>query len=185
MARRRIFGVFAAPIQAIALRQRQLCVDLLHGIAHRTGQIASFNRELNSDVARIVLAINERGAARYPDVCELLERNLLSAGRRHEDVADLLRAVAVLALEANDQIELFLFLYYAGGDVSADRCLNQRIDVSDVQTITGNPRTVDVDRQTRLPEFLHQGYFTYSAHLLQDFFDRFAFFLKQVQIGAE
>src|ERR1035438_1646683 len=130
----------------IALRQGNLFVDLLHGVAHRTGQVASFHGELNPDIARIVLTINERGAVRHLDVRELLEGNLLSGGRGHEDIADLFGVVPVLALETNDQIKLFLFLYHLGGDVSADRRLNQRLDVGDVQSVTGNPGTVDINR---------------------------------------
>ena len=46
------------------------------------------------------------------DVREFLERNLLSARRGHEDVADFFGVVAVLAFEADDEIKL-LFLLHA------------------------------------------------------------------------
>ena len=185
LARSRVFRVFAAPIQTIALRQGNLRVDLLHGIVHRAGQIASLHRELHPDVARIVLAVDERGAVGHLDVREFLERNLLSAGRGHQDIADLLRIVPVLAFEAHDEIELLFFLHHLGGHVPADGGLNQGIDVGDVQTVTGDPGAVDLDGQTRLPELLHQGHVADAAHPLQDLLDGLALLLKRVQVGTE
>ena len=185
LARSRIFRVFSAPIQTVAARQGNLSIDLLNGIAHRPSQIASFHRELDADVARIVLAVNERGAVRHLDVRELLERNLLSGRRGHQDISDFLGVVPVLAIEADDEIELLFSLHHLGGHIPADGCLDQAVDVGDVQTETSNPGTVDLDGQTRLPELLHQRHITDSAHPLQDLFDGFALLLERIQIGAE
>ena len=138
-----VFGVLAAPVQAVALRQGDLAADLPDGFVHRAGKVASLHRELHADVARIVLAVDERGAVGHVDVGELLERDLLPAGRRHQDVADLLRVVAVLLLEAHDEIELLLALHHLGGDVPADGGLDQGVDVGDVETVAGDLGAVD------------------------------------------
>ena len=112
LARGGVFRVFAAPIEPVAFRQRDLRVDLLPGIVHRAGQVAAFHRELHADVARIVLAINERGAVRDLDVGKFLQWNLLTVGRRDQDVADLLRVVAELLFQPHHQVELLFALHH-------------------------------------------------------------------------
>ena len=90
------------------------------------------------------------------DVGEFLERDLLAARRRHQDVADLLRVVAVLLFQADDEIELLFALHHLRGHVAADGGLDQAVDVGDVQAVAGDLGAVDVDGQARLAELLHQ-----------------------------
>ena len=99
-----------------------------------------FDRELHADVARIVLAVDERGAVGHLDVGEFLERDLLPAGCRDQDVADLLGRVPVVAVEADHEIELLFLLHHLGGHVAADGGGDQGVDVVDVQAIAGDPR---------------------------------------------
>src|ERR1035438_3694668 len=44
-------------------------------------EVAAFDAVLHADVPRIILAINERGAARFANIRKLGERNLLARGR--------------------------------------------------------------------------------------------------------
>ena len=57
-----VFGIFAAPVGAIAPRQGDFLLDLLDGVLDRAGKVAALHRELHADIARIVLAIDEGGA---------------------------------------------------------------------------------------------------------------------------
>ena len=95
------------------------------------------------------------------------------------------RIVPVLLLEAHDEIELLFLLHHLGGDVAADGRLDQAVDVGDVQSVTGDLGAVDLDGETGLSEFLHQGHIADSAHAFQDLLDGFALLLQRIQIGAE
>ena len=100
----------------------------------------------------------KRGAIGHRNIGQLLQRNLLAAGRGHRDVADFLRIVAVLLLEPDDEIELLFALHDFGGDIAADGGRDQAIDVVDVQTVAGDLGAVDLDGQAGLAQFLHQGH---------------------------
>jgi len=58
-AGRRVFLVFPAPYDPVALRHVDLRRHLSLRILHAVGQVAPFHRELHTDVARVVLPIDE------------------------------------------------------------------------------------------------------------------------------
>jgi hypothetical protein len=95
--------------------------------------------------------------------------------------ADLLGRVAVLLIEADDEIELLFLLHHFGGDIAADGGLDQRVDVVDVEAVARDLGAVDLDVEAGLAEFLHQGHVADAAHMLQDFLDRLALCLKRVR----
>ncbi len=100
------------------------------------------------------------------NVGEILQRYLLPARRGHSNVADFIGSVAILAVETNDQVELPLTLNDLCRDVAADRGLNQPVDVRDVQSVPGDLRAIDMNRQARLSELLDERHVTNAAHLL-------------------
>src|SRR5262249_7830213 len=144
-----------------------------------------FHGELHADIARVVLAIDEGGTVDHLNVRELLERNLLPAGGCNENIADFVRVVAVLLIEAHDQIELLLSLFNLRRHVPTNGRLNERVDIGDVDAVARDLGTVDVDGETRLPELLHQCDVAYATHPLQNLLDRLTFLLERVQIGAK
>ncbi len=93
--------------------------------------------------------------------------------------------VAVLLLEAHDQVELLFALHHLGRHIAADGRLDQAVDVGDVQPIPGNPGAVDFDGEAGLPKLLDQRHVPDAAHLLQHVFDGPALLLQRVQVGAE
>ncbi len=171
-ARGRVLGVFAAPVETIALRQRDLRVHLRDRIFDGAGEIAAFDGELHADVARIVLAINKRRAVGDLDVGEFAQRNFLPAGRNDGNVADLVGIVAVFAFETHDEVELLFLLHDLRRHVAADGGLDQRVDVGDVDAVARDLGAVDIDAQARLSEFLHQRHFGDAAHVLENLLDR-------------
>ena len=132
-----------------------LC-GLRHRILHGTGKVPPLDRELDADEAAVVLAIDEGGAIADRDIGQLLQRDLLTAGGRHQNIADCYRIVAILALEPNDEIEFLVLLNDLRGDVAADRGLDEVVYIVDVEPEAGDLRSVDLDREARLAEFLNQ-----------------------------
>ena len=64
-------------------------------------------------------------------------------GRRHQDVADLLRRLAKLRLQAHDEVEQLLALHDLRGGDAAHRRLDQAVDVVGVEAIAGELGPVD------------------------------------------
>ena len=140
---------------------------------------------MHPDIARIVLAIDEGRAVLDLDICEFLERDLLSARRGDRNVRDLLRRVPVLFLEAHDEIELLFLLHHFCRNISPDGGLDQGVDVVDIETVAGNLGAIDLDVEAGLSEFLHQRHIADSAHILKDLLDRFAFRLQRIEVRPE
>ena len=126
-ARRGVLLELAAPAHGVADRQRDLLVDRGLRFGDGTREIASFDGILHADVARVVLAIDERRAVGDFDVRDFTQRNLLPVRRREQDVADLLRRRAVLRLQAHDEIERALALHDLRCRRAADRRFDQAI----------------------------------------------------------
>ena len=91
-----------------------------------------------------------------------------------EDIADRHRIVAILPLQPDDEVELLFLLHDLGGDIAADRGLDQRVDVVDVDPVAGDLGAIDLDREARLAEFLHQRHVADAADVLQHRLDRLA-----------
>jgi hypothetical protein len=68
----------------------------------------------------------------------------------HQDVANRDGIVAILALEPDDEVELFLLLDDLRRRVAADRGLDQSIDVVDVDSVARGLVAIDLDGQARL-----------------------------------
>ena len=102
---------------------------------------------------------------------EFLEGICCPPGVATKNIADLLGIVAILPLQAHDQIELFFTLHHLGRHIAADTRLDQGVDIRDIQTVAGDLSAVDGDGQAGLPQFLHQSDVADAAHLLQDLFD--------------
>ena len=119
------------------------------------------------------------------DVGELLQRDLLAAGRGDEDVADRSGSSRYLRLEPDDEVELLLLLHDLGRGVAADRGLDQAVDVVDVDAVAGDLGAVDLDREARLAELLDQRHVADAADMLEHVLDRLALLLERVEVGAE
>ena len=106
------------------------------------------------------------------DVGDLAQRNLLAVGRREQDVADLLRRSAILRLQTHDEIERALALHDLRRRRAADRGFDQAVHRVGAQPVPRELRAIDGDRETRLPELLHERDVIDAGHLLDDRLDR-------------
>ena len=107
------------------------------------------------------------------------------AGRGHQDVADLLGVVAVLLLQAHDEVELlFPCTTWVATSPPMAVC-DQPVDVGDIQAVARDLGAIDRDGEARLAELLHQRDVADAAHLLQHLLDRLALLLERLQVGAE
>src|SRR6185312_7266778 len=137
------------------------------------------------DEPAIVLAINEGRAVADRDVGELLQGDVRTRRSSHQDVANRDGIVAILALEPDDEVELFLLLDDLSRRVAADRGLDQSIEVVDVDAVARGLVAIDLDGQARLAELLDQRHVVNAPDMLQDALDRLALGLERVQVGAE
>ena len=103
---------------------------------------------------------------------------------RDQDVADGNGIVAVLALEADDEVELLFLLDDRGCNVAADRGLDQAVDVVDIDAVAGDLAAIDCDRKGGLAELLDQGDVVDSADTLEQDLDRLALLLERIEVGA-
>src|SRR5690242_14970770 len=98
-------AVLAAPIEVVTLWKCDRLFDrVLPGINDAL-EVAAFHRKLNSNVARIVFTIDEGSSRSLLDAGELRKRNLLAGWRRHQEIANVARARAILRLHAYDQVK--------------------------------------------------------------------------------
>ncbi len=153
---RQVLLVFAAPVVGVAGRQRHRRVHLLARVGDRAGEIAALDAELDADEARVRLAVDERRALAHLDVGELAERQVLVVRRRDQDVLDRLHVLPIRLLQPDDQIERSLALDHLRRRRAADRGLDQRVDVGDVEAVARDLRAVGLDRQARLAELAHE-----------------------------
>src|SRR5262249_53245669 len=100
-----VFFIFTAPDGAVTLGQFYFRCHGSLCFFHGSGQIASFDRILHANIARIVFAIDERGAANNSNLSEFFQRNLLSASSRNQNISNLLRCFAEPWLQANNKIK--------------------------------------------------------------------------------
>src|SRR4029077_7361811 len=94
-----------------------------------TFEVAALNRKLNTNVARIIFAIDEGCARTFLNGGELGEGNLLACGSGDEQIANVACAGAVLRLHSNDQIEKFFALDDLGGSLAPNGGLDDGFDV--------------------------------------------------------
>ena len=180
-----VFLVFAAPVVGIAEGERDRIGHFLPCFLDGAGQVAVLDAELDADEARVVLAVDERGALVDPDVRELAERQVLAVRCRDQQVLDRVEVLTEWLLEPDDEVELALPLDHLRGRGPADRGFDQRIDVRDVQPVAGDQLTVRFDRQARLSELAHQGDAGDAGNGGQHFAHRFGLALERLQTGPE
>src|SRR6202041_2273573 len=117
------------------------------------------------DVAGIVFAINEGGAVFDLDIGEFPKGDLLAVGGGDENAADLFGCTSVRLGQTDHQIELLFALHHLSGCRAADGSLDQPVNVGDIQAVARNFRAIDIDRQTRLPQLLHERDVFDTSHL--------------------
>ena len=88
-------------------------------------------------------------------------------------------------VEPHDEVELLLLLDHLGRDVAADGGLDQAVDVVDVDAVARDLGAIDLDREARLAELLHQGDVADAAHVLEHVLDRLALLLERVEVRPE
>ena len=183
--REALYSLYSPPLGAVALRQGDRGIDLFDGLVDGAGQVAALDRELHADKARIVLAVDEGRAVGDLDLGELLERDLLAARRRHQDIADLFGRAAVLRRQADDEVELLFLLHDLCGDVAADRRLDDAVDVVDIEAVARDGVAVDLDGQARLSQFLDECDVMDATYLRKDVLDGLALLLERAEVAAE
>ena len=179
------FGVFAAPVDAIA-GWKGFC-DIRDGplpVTHGAFEIASLDAVLHADVAGIVFAIDKGSAGSFLNVGERRERNLLPAGRAHQQIGDLLRVLSELRLHAHHEIEELLALNHLRRRLPAHRRLNHAFHVRHIYAVTRDLLAIHLDQEARLAEFAYHGEFRESGDLCQPPLDLECFILQHVQVGS-
>src|SRR6185437_8609006 len=184
-ARGGVFLVFAAPHDVVSGRKPNGGRDLSLRSLHGAGEVAAVYGVLDADEAAVVLPIDERRAVRHLDVGQILERDMLAVRGGDEDAADLLRVLAILRLEAHDEVVEALALLHLRGDAPADRRLNEGIDIAGVDTVSRDPGAIDRDRERRLAKLLDERQIADAAHVFENLLDLFPFALEDGEIGAE
>jgi hypothetical protein len=180
-----VFAVFAAPVQPVALRQFDGRLDRLLRLVHRAGQVAALDAELDSDVTRIIFAIDERRAVALTNRGQLGNRNLLPGRSGHQQIADGVLARTVLGFHAHHQVEQLLALNHLRGGLPAHRSLDHALDIGDIDAVTRDLVAIHVDLHAGLPQFAHHGEFGEARHLLQHAFDLDRFIFEYLQIRAK
>src|SRR5258705_441430 len=99
------FAVLAAPVKAVALWKIHFACDGLLAGLDDAFEIAPLDRKLDADVARIVFAIDERGAGRFLERGEFRQGNLLARRSGNEQVADFASVGAKLRVRAHNKVE--------------------------------------------------------------------------------
>src|SRR6516165_10549751 len=179
------FTVFAAPIEAVTLRQMDALSDVFLTGVDNAFEIAPLNRKLDADVARVVLTVDERGAGGFLDGGELGKRNLLASRARNEEISDFAGVGPKLGIHAHDEIEQLFSLNHLGGGLSADRGLHDGLHIGDVDAVAGNSCTIGLDEQTGLAQFANDREFGVARRFFQHTFDLDGLFLENVEVGAE
>ena len=156
-SRRDVFAVLAAPVERVALRQRNVLAHRFLRFVHGARQVAPLDAELHADVPRIIFAIDERRAVSLMDVGKLGDGHLLPGGRRHQQVADLLRARAIFGLHAHDQVKQPLALNDLRRGLSAYAGLDDALDVGHVDAVARDFFAVHIDLHAGLAQFAHHG----------------------------
>ena len=127
---------------------------------------------MHADIARVILAVDERGAVLHADVGKFLQRDLRAVRRGDEHVADGLRVVAELLFQAHHEIELLFALHHLRRGGPANGRLDQAVDVGDVQAVAGDFGAVNIHGQARLAEFPDQRDVFDPPHTFQHALDR-------------
>src|SRR5271155_5057633 len=161
------FAVFAAPIQGVTRRQLHFFGYRALAIVDHTFQVATDDGELNSDVARIIFAINKGCAAGFANGRQLGERDGLPGRRGHQQVADVVRGGAILRLHAHHQVEEFFALNHLRGSLPADGRLDHGFHVGNVDSIARNFGAIRFNNQAGLTQFTHNGQFRVFGDFVQ------------------
>ncbi len=141
-------------------------------VLHRAGEVAPLHRVLDADVARVVLAVDERGAAGHLDVGELPERDLLPVRAWRPGCCRSPRASrGTAAPGARRDRRASRPARPAWRRPPPDRRLDQAVDVGDVEAVARDLGAVDRDRQARLPQLLDQRHVADAAHAFEHALD--------------
>src|SRR5581483_1230864 len=136
--------IFATPGQPIPTWDCDILSYRRLAFFYPTRQFTALDAVLNSEVARVVLAINERRTISLFDLCQLADRNLQTVGRTDQQITDLLRAAAELRLHAHHQVKKFLALDHLRGCLAAHRRLNHRLHVRHIDSVARDLFAIDV-----------------------------------------
>jgi len=138
------FAVFTAPGDAISRRKTAGDGgDRALSFMDSALQVAPFDAVLHADIARVVLAIDEGSAAGLVDIRQFAERDLLTGGRPDQQIPDFPGILAKLRLHAYHQVP--------------DGRLDDSLHIGDVDPVASDLVAVNIDEQTRLAEFAHDG----------------------------
>src|SRR3978361_1709514 len=132
--------------------------DLLLRLPDRAAEIAFAHRELDRQIAFLLLPIDIGRARDQPDRSNLAERYLrdsaVRACRADAQILDRFRAFAIFRRQANDDREMPVaagFIEIARG-IAADRHLDRGVDIAGGETVAGRLGPVDIDLDGRLAE---------------------------------
>src|SRR6185436_16692857 len=141
-----------------ARRQLDLVRDLFLRFLDRAAKVAVADRELDRQIALLLLAVDVGRARDQVDRGDLAERDLGDGAALpcHADpqVMDGLGALAVFRSKPNDDREMPVaagFIEIPGG-IAADRDLDGGVDIAGRQAVARGTRPVDVDLDGRLAQ---------------------------------
>ena len=144
--------VFALPVDVVAGRQLDLCIDLLDRLFDGATKVAAANAVLDGDIALVAFAVNFGGAIALFDLAKLRQRDAFTARREQADVFNRFFLVPELLLIAQHQVIARLALQDLREGVAAHRGLDRILHVGDVDLVAGGLLAIHGDVQVRLAE---------------------------------
>jgi hypothetical protein len=152
--------------------------------------IAVADRELDRDVAGLVLAIDERGAGRQLDLGQFRQRHLdrRAIGRGRATVMRLTASMlSRCSVQAHHDREVPVGVRFVdvAGRGSADGGGDGLVDVVGRQAIAGRLFAIDVDAHGRLAQRLEDAKVGDPAHLLHLVLDLAGQLFQRFEVGAE
>ena len=133
-------------------------VDLLLRFPDRAAEVALAHRELDRQIALLLLAIDIGGARHQLDRGDLAQRNLRDGAvrprRADPQVLDRLGALAIFRRQADDdrKMPVAAGLVEIAGGIAADRDLDGGVDVARRQPVARGLGAIDVDLDGGLAE---------------------------------
>jgi len=125
------YSLYSPPIEPVADGQPDLR-RFRARLAHRARQVAPFDAELHTDIARVRFPVDERRSLLLPDIGELAQRQVLAIRRGDQQVLDRILVLAEGLLHAHDQVELLLALNHLRGGLARHGRVDQRVNVGHV-----------------------------------------------------
>src|SRR5262249_16344520 len=148
----------ADPFETRSRRQFYLCGDLVLRLLDGAAEVALAHRELDRQIAFLLLAIDVGGARHQIDRGDFADRNLRDAaalpGHTNAQILDRLRTLAIFRRQANDNREMPVAagLVEVAGGIAADCDLDGSVDIAGRKPIARGAGAVDVNLDGRLAE---------------------------------